>query len=105
MTKPQATAPKPKAERKAMPVMTPGRAMGRRINRLIWSRPKNAVRVIAAATRVPRMRATEVAMVATFSDSHRGGQMSGRSYQAVANHCVVRPGGGNWKLRSSVVKA
>ena len=46
-----------------------------------------------------------VAMLATFSDRYNGGQMSGRSYQATANHLVVRPGGGNWNDRSSVVKA
>jgi hypothetical protein len=51
------------------------------------------------------MRAMAVAMVATFRESQRGGQMSGRSFQATPNHWVVRPGGGNWKLRSSVVKA
>src|SRR3989338_6302712 len=36
----------PKAERSDMPVMTPGRAMGRMISRLIWSRPKKVARAI-----------------------------------------------------------
>ena len=34
-----------------MPVITPGRAIGRMINRLICSRPKNRVRAMAAAIR------------------------------------------------------
>lgn len=53
---------------------------------------EEAVRVIAAATRVPSTRAMDVEIAATLSDRYSGGQMSGRSNQAVANHCVVRAG-------------
>ena len=83
----------PKADRSDMPVMTPGRAIGRMISRLIWSRPKKFVRAIAAETSVPSTIASAVAMLATLTDSASASQISGR-FQAAANHCVVRPGGG-----------
>ena len=84
-----------KADRRLMPVMTPGRAMGRMINSEICSRPKNRVRAIAPATSVPRIMASTVEIAATCNDSTIGGQMSAR-FHATANHWVVRPGGGNW---------
>ena len=42
-----------KAERRAMPVTMPGRAIGRMKSTEIASRPKNFIREIAAAASVP----------------------------------------------------
>src|SRR4051794_22891567 len=78
-----------KAERKAMPVMMPGRAIGRMNNSDSDSRPKKRARAKAAAASVPMMRARSVAISATLSDRISGGQMSGRSNQAVLNQRVV----------------
>src|SRR4029079_5500478 len=94
-----------KAERSEMPVMMPGSAIGRMKSSEIESLPKNFARDKAAAASVPKISARKVAITATWSDSHSGGQMSGRSNQAVVNQWVVKPGGGNWKLFSSVVNA
>ena len=50
---------------------------------------------MAAAQSVPSTMASSVAIAATRSESQSGGQTSGR-FQVTANHCSVRPGGGNW---------
>ena len=93
------------ADRNEIPVMMPGSAIGRMNRREIESLPKNFARERAAAASVPRTSAINVASVATFTDSHNGPQMSGRSNQTTENQRKVKPGGGNWKLFSSVVKA
>ena len=93
-----------KAERRAIPVTTPGKAMGRITSSEIVSRPKNRVRLTAAAQSVPRIIATTVEIEATLTDSVRASQTSGR-FQVTANHFNVSPGGGQAKLFSSVVKA
>ena len=93
-----------KAERSAMPVMMPGSAMGRMTSSEMTSRPKNLVRATAAAASVPRTSAITVAILATLTERPRASQISGR-FQATANHCSVKPGGGHLKLFSSVVKA
>src|SRR6185503_2798820 len=80
-----------KAERSEMPVMMPGSAIGSTNSSEIVSRPKNLARDRAAAASVPKMRARTVAMAATLSESQSGGQMSGRSNHATANHLVVSP--------------
>ena len=82
-----------KAERSDMPVMMPGSAIGRMTSSEIASRPKNRARVIAAAHRVPRTRATSVATAATRSERPSAAQTSARP-QATASHFVVSPGGG-----------
>ena len=57
-----------KAERSEMPVMMPGRAIGRMTSSEIASRPKNFVRLTAAAQSVPSTSAITVEMLATLSD-------------------------------------
>ncbi|MNL45498.1 hypothetical protein D3C87_1681480 [compost metagenome] len=84
-----------KAERSAMPVMMPGSAIGRMTSSEMVSRPKKRVWLTAAAQSVPSTRATAVAIEATLTESVSAAQTSGR-FQAMANHCVVSPGGGNW---------
>src|SRR5437867_2275991 len=84
-----------KAERSAMPVMMPGRAIGRMKRSDSESLPKKRARESAAAASVPNISASSVAMSATFRESSNGGQMSGRSNHAVLNQWRVYPGGGN----------
>ena len=93
-----------KAERSAMPVTIPGSAIGRTNRRDIASRPKNFARASAAAASVPRSSASAVDTRATRIDSASASQTSGRP-QATANQRNVRPGGGNSKLRSSLLNA
>jgi hypothetical protein len=57
-----------KAERSEMPVMTPGRAIGRITRSEIASRPKNFVCEIAAAHSVPSTSAITVEIEATRTD-------------------------------------
>ncbi len=77
-----------------MPVMMPGRAIGRMTSSEIASRPKNFVWLTAAAQSVPRTSAIAVAMTATCTERLSADQTSGR-FQATANHCSVSPGGGH----------
>ena len=72
------------AERSEMPVMMPGRAIGRMTSSDTASRPKNCARDTAAAHSVPRTSAIGVETAATCSDSASACQMSGR-LQATAN--------------------
>src|SRR5690242_5378054 len=92
------------AERSEIPVMMPGSAMGRITSNEMASRPKNLLPETAAAQSVPRTRAIAVDMAATWTDSVKACQISTR-FHATENHCRVSPGGGHWKLFSSVVKA
>ena len=48
--------------------------------------------------------ARSVAAEATSSESRIDSQMSSRA-KATSNQCSVKPGGGNWYVRSSVVNA
>ena len=93
-----------KAERRAMPVTMPGRAIGRMKRSEIASRPKNFARASAAAASVPRSSASAVDTSATRIDSASASQTSGR-FQATPNQRRVRPGGGNSKLLSSLLNA
>src|SRR5947208_14765414 len=80
----------PKKELSAIPVTTPGRAIGRTSRNVIASRPKNRKRLTAAAAAVPSTSATVVARTAAFSDSTKASRASW-SCQAELNHFVVKP--------------
>src|SRR3989304_5191496 len=82
------------AERSAIPVMTPGRAIGSTMNSDPASRPKKRRRHTAAAAIVPRMRAMAVAIAATRSDRERAARTS-PLFQATPNQPKVSPGGGD----------
>src|SRR5690606_31184232 len=94
----------PSALRRLIPVMMPGRAMGRINSSEMASRPKKRERHTAAAASVPSTMAVNVETVATWSESHSASRMSWRC-MAIANHFVVSPGGGNTKVFASVLKA
>src|SRR5512133_1089864 len=79
-----------KNEFSAIPVTTPGSAIGRTSRNVTASRPKNLKRLTAAAAAVPRTSATEVASTAAFSDSTRASRASW-SCQAEVNHFVLKP--------------
>jgi len=83
-----------KAERSEMPVMMPGKAMGRMTSSEIASRPKNFEPETAAAQSVPSTSAMPVEMAATCTESFSASHTSGR-FHVTANHCSVRPGGGH----------
>ena len=68
-----------------MPVMIPGRAIGRITRSDIVSRPKKRVWLTAAAQSVPSTSAIIVEIEATRTDSHRACQTSARSH-VTANH-------------------
>src|SRR5918912_2838694 len=80
-----------KKEFSAIPVTTPGSAIGRTSRKLIASRPKKRKRLTAAAAAVPRTSATVVATAAAFSESMSASRASVFS-QASWNHLVVKPG-------------
>src|SRR3982750_3917266 len=90
-----------KAERSAIPVTMPGKAMGRMTSSEITSRPKNLLPETAAAQSVPRISAISVEIAATCTESVIAAHTSGRA-AATANHLSVSPGGGQAKLFSSV---
>ena len=93
-----------KADRSAMPVTIPGKAIGSTNRSETASRPKNFVRARAAAASVPSSSASAVDTSATRIESHSASQMSGLPH-ATANQRKVNPGGGNSKLRSSLLNA
>ena len=78
----------------AMPVTTPGRAMGRTSRKLIESRPKNAKRWTAIAARVPSTRAIATAPSAARIEFMIACGMAGLA-SASPNHCRPKPGGGH----------
>ena len=84
-----------KAERRAIPVMIPGRAIGRMTSKVMASFPRNIVRETAAAAKVPRISAMQVEIEATWSERDRASQTSGR-FQVTSSHLSVNPGGGHW---------
>src|SRR5437763_5260850 len=79
-----------KKELSAIPVTTPGSAIGRTSRKLIASRPKKRKRATAAAAAVPRTSATAVASPAAFSDSTSASRASVLC-QAAWNHFVEKP--------------
>ncbi len=87
-----------------MPVMIPGRAIGRMMKRLRVFLPKKLVRQTAAAASVPTISAITVEMAATRRERPSAALIS-EFCQATPNQSVVNPGGGNRKLADSVVKA
>src|SRR5512139_702467 len=88
----------------ARPVRMPGNAIGSTNSSVIDSLPVNVRRASANAASVPNTSASSVAAEATMSDSRIDSQMSVRA-NATSNQCNVKPGGGNWYVRSSVVNA
>ncbi len=82
----------------AMPVTTPGRAIGKMMSSDTASRPKNWKRCSARAAIVPRTSAMTVAMAATSRDTMIA-ERAPSDCTASDHHCVVRPGGGQAKVR------
>src|SRR3989442_7392787 len=80
----------PKNELSAIPVTTPGRAIGRTSRKVIASRPKKRKRLTAVAAAVPSTSATAVATPAALSESLSASRASGL-FQAEWNHFVVKP--------------
>src|SRR5919198_907981 len=90
--------PNEKNEFRAMPVITPGKAMGRTSRNETASRPKKRNRVTALAAAVPSTSATAVASPAAFSERTRASRASWFS-QAAVNHFVLNPAIGQlWML-------
>ncbi|MNN75467.1 hypothetical protein D3C81_1917730 [compost metagenome] len=92
------------AESRAIPVMMPGRAIGRISISEMPSLPKKLRRYSAAEARVPSTRAINVARQATCSDSLMDSSTSGRA-KATANQLRVNPLGGKLNAASSVLNA
>src|SRR3954464_8530314 len=80
----------PKNELSAIPVTTPGNAIGRTSRNVIASRPKKRKRLTAAAAAVPSTSATSVASPAALSESTSASRASW-SCHAVLNHFVLNP--------------
>jgi len=83
-----------KAERKAIPVIMPGSAIGKITKSEMVSRPKNLDLETAAAQSVPRTSAITVEIDATLTDNPNASQTSDLP-QVTANHFKVSPGGGH----------
>src|SRR5436305_11658143 len=79
-----------KNELSAIPVTTPGSAIGRTSRKLTASRPKKRKRLTAAAAAVPSTSATSVASPAAFIDRTSASRASWFS-QAARNHFVEKP--------------
>src|SRR5438876_12221037 len=87
-----------KNELSAMPVTTPGRAIGRTSRNVIASRPKKRNRLTAVAAAVPSTSAIVVAIPAAFSDRTRALRASSLCH-AAWNHFVLKPAIGQlWML-------
>src|ERR1041385_4796603 len=86
-----ATPPNEKNELSAMPVMIPGRAIGRMKRNDTDSRPKKLKRWIANDAIVPRTSAMPLASSATFTDSTNASRRSW-SCHAVRNQWSDQPG-------------
>ena len=86
--------------RSAMPVTTPGSAIGRmNRNEIVW-RPKNEYRWTASAASVPRTSARAVATVATMIELTNAEMRVGFD-AASPNHLNVKPVGGQaWERLS-----
>src|SRR2546426_11375553 len=79
-----------KNELRAMPVTTPGSAIGSTSRNVIASRPKKRKRLTAVAAAVPSTSATAVANPAAFRDRTSAVRASSLC-QAVWNHFVLNP--------------
>src|SRR5689334_6097967 len=79
-----------KNELRAMPVTTPGSAIGRTSRNVIASRPKNANRLTTDAAAVPSTSAITVATPAAFSERTSASRASWLCQTAV-NHFVLKP--------------
>src|ERR687887_494019 len=79
-----------KNELSAIPVTTPGRAIGRTSRNVIVSRPKKRKRVTAVAAAVPSTKAMAVARPAAFNERTSASRASWFS-QAERNHLVLKP--------------
>src|ERR671935_136418 len=77
--------PNAKNELRAMPVMIPGRAIGRTRRNETTSRPKNRKRWTPKAAADPSTSATPVASAPAFNDSTSAARTSG-SWNATENH-------------------
>src|SRR5207244_12005370 len=87
-----------KKELSAIPVTTPGSAIGRTSRKVIASRPKKRKRLTAVAAAVPSMSAIVVAIPAAFSDRTRALRASSLCH-AAWNHFVLKPAIGQlWML-------
>src|SRR3954447_11460175 len=82
--------PNEKNEFSAIPVTTPGSAMGRTSKNVTASRPKNRDRLTAAAAAVPSRTATTVARPAAFRERKNASRASWLSH-AARNHLVENP--------------
>src|SRR6266542_3949505 len=79
-----------KNEFNAMPVTTPGSAIGNTSRNVTASRPKKRNRLTAAAAAVPNTSATAVASPAAFSDRRSASRASWLCH-AAWNHFVLKP--------------
>src|SRR6266480_1490150 len=79
-----------KNELSAIPVTTPGSAIGRMSRKVIASRPKKRKRLTAAAAAVPSTSAMPVARTAAFNERTSALRASWFC-QAVWNHFVLNP--------------
>src|SRR6476659_2491996 len=79
-----------KNELSAMPVTTPGSAIGRTSRNVIASRPKKAKRLTTEAAAVPRKSAISVATPAALSERTSASRASWLCHTAV-NHVVLKP--------------
>ena len=87
-----------KKEFKAIPVTTPGSAIGRMSRNVIVSRPKKRKRLTAVAAAVPSTSAIAVAMPAAFNDRTSALRASSLCH-AAWNHLVLNPAMGQlWML-------
>src|SRR5438093_11141382 len=87
-----------KKEFNAIPVTTPGSAIGRTSRNVIASRPKKRNRLTAVAAAVPSTSAIVVAIPAAFSDRTRALRASSLCHGAW-NHFVLQPAiGQHWRL-------
>ena len=82
---------KVKNEFRDMPVMIPGRAIGRTSRNETDSRPKNLKRAIANAAAEPSTSAVPVASRPARTESQIASRTSWEC-QATRNHFVVKPG-------------
>src|SRR5271155_3174454 len=81
--------PNVKNERRANPVMIPGRAIGSTRKRDTASRPKNRNRCTPNAAAEPRTSASSVAAKPAFTESHSADLTEGSSH-ATVNQWVVK---------------
>ena len=78
----------------AIPVITPGNAIGRISTKEIVSRPKNWKRLTASAAAVPRIRAMVVAPAAATIEVKKAPSTL-RLLNASMNQCSEKPDGGH----------